>query len=93
MPIPRDYRTIDNPRLSMRQVIIYINNDMPKFSSKDIERKFNIHIAEACTKIAFLKKYGCVRIVEKGKPRIYEITDWGKKMAKKWEKEYDKAKS
>lgn len=92
MPIQRDYRTIKNPKLTCREVLSYINNSKQMFNSKNIEDEFKIPLAEACTKIAFLRRWGCIKIFEKGKPRIYVITDWGKKMADKWSKN-DKTKS
>jgi len=89
-PIPRDYRKQTNPKLFSIEILIeLISQNVNEFTSREVADLFKISIAEACTRINVLKRYGSIKIIKpETYPRVYEITDWGKKFSEKKRKEY-----
>ena len=87
-PIPRDYKDYPKPRMFSHEIIIEMRKrGIKEFTSSEVAEMFDIELAEACTRINVLKRYGCVRIMEpKTYPRVYEITSWGYKYANGREK-------
>ena len=81
MPTPRDYKDYPKPRMFSHEIIIELKKrGIKEFTSSEVAEIFNIPLAESCTRINVLKKYGCVKILEpKTYPRVYEITPWGYK--------------
>lgn len=91
----RDYRSIEHPYLKTRDVLIWIHDEMLlEVTGSFVAERFNLKWkAEGHSRLATLKKWGCLKIKERGRgsnPYIYEITAWGKKMAKKWKEEEKK---
>ena len=82
----RDY--IKNPKLRTRDVLIWIDKQGGvDITSRKIAAKFNLEVAEGASRLEGLRKWGCMHIIHRGRgnqPFIWEITAWGKKMAKKW---------
>jgi len=89
-PIPRDYRKQKDPRLFSIEILIeLISQKVNEFTSREIADLFKIPIAESCTRINVLKRYGCIKVIKpETYPRVYEITDWGKRYSEKKKKEY-----
>ena len=81
MPIPRDYRDMKNPRLTMSQVLSYVISmgQGSGFTSKDIAKKYKFSLAEAGTRLNTLRRYGLIRRISKKRPFLYEVTKWGYK--------------
>jgi len=90
MPIPRDYRKQKDPRLFSIEILIeLISQKVNEFTSREIADLFKIPIAEACTRANVLKRYGCIKVIKpETYPRVYEITDWGKRYSEIKRKEY-----
>lgn len=90
-PQKRDYRTIKDPEWSARRVLLFIHDSkQSSITSRLIADSLECSLATACMKLSALKKWGCIKMIEKGsgkKPSIYIITEWGIKMTNKWRKE------
>lgn len=88
MPVPRDYRTVDNPKLLSRDVLVWICENSPdSITSNQVSKEFGISLQEACTRLSILRKYGCLKIYsKKARPMVYYVTKWGLKCAERWKK-------
>lgn len=87
----KDYRDVKNPRLRTRDVLIWIHEeDLEEVTGNDISEQFSLLPSEGTSRLMTLNKWGCLRLIERGRSHIsstYEITDWGLKMAERWRKE------
>ena len=86
MPIPRDYRDKQNPRLTMLSLLGYVISSYGMFTSKDISNHYGFSLAEAGSRLNVLKRYGLIKRIKttpSGKrPYVYEVTAWGLKFYK-----------
>ncbi len=83
-----DYRDVTEPNLRIRDVLVTISERYPQgFSASDLATHFQIELHNACHRIDRLRKYGCIRTIVTTRPKRYEITDWGRKTAKRWQEE------
>ncbi|MFH1398988.1 MAG: hypothetical protein ABIG95_02665 [Candidatus Woesearchaeota archaeon] len=87
-----DPRKIEHPHLRTRDVLIWIYDErLSEVIGTDVAEQFDLKwSAEGHSRLATLKKWGCLRIKERGRgrnPYVYETTAWGEKMAKKWKEE------
>jgi len=64
------------------EVLAYINNHPKEYTAKDISDTFLITVRNAYLRLTRLRSWGMLRIVNRTRPRTYEITDWGKKFLK-----------
>ena len=83
-----DYRDHPEPKLRTRDLLIWmVEYDAESYTSRDIASHFRIEVADSASRLAGLKKWGCMRVIKKGRgnqPSFWEVTDWGLKMAEKW---------
>lgn len=91
----RDYRDVKKPNLYTRAVLIWLyESKQSKVTGRQVEAHFGLdNPSEGTVRLSRLKAWGCVRITERGygpHPHKYDITPWGKHMAKKWAKEADR---
>ena len=83
-----DYRDVTEPNLRIRDVLVAISENYEEsFSSTDLATRFDIKLHDACHRIDRLRKYGCIKMVVKARPKRYEITEWGWETAKRWREE------
>lgn len=84
----RDYA--DNPKVRTRDILMWIYDKGGNITSRMVAEKFEFGVAEGAARLSGLKKWGCMKIVERGKGSqsfIWNITLWGEKMAKKWKED------
>jgi DNA-binding MarR family transcriptional regulator len=81
-----DYRDVKEPNLTARQVLITMEKEYETFGAKEVQEAFDITMGDACMRVKRLEKWGTIRQVPplKARNREFEVTDWGRKMAKKW---------
>ncbi len=85
-----DYRTIDNPKLRTRNVLVWLNNhfaDGGLFTADVVSKHFGIPHADAARRMSRLKSWGCIKFFRRGKgavPHLWQISAWGIKCAKRW---------
>jgi len=88
----QDYRTVKDPKLTSKQVLFWIidnEKDFESFISREVSAGLGCKLSAASVRLAALKRWGCLRIIKKGKgnqPHQYTITEWGHKMNNKWRK-------
>lgn len=86
----QDYRTVKNPKLTSREVLIWMvnnENSFESFISREVSEGLGCKLSAASVRLAALKKWGCLKMIVKGKgnqPHQYIITEWGHKMSEKW---------
>lgn len=85
MPIPRNYKEfVKDPKkckLFSNQILkVLVENNMEIFKASDVANIFGLCLAEACTRINVLKRYGWIKATRpKTYPASYQVTKWGKK--------------
>lgn len=85
MPIPKDYKEfIKNPakcRLFSWEILkelIEYNKEI--FKASDVAEIFKLSLAEACTRVNVMKRYGWIKQVRpETYPATYQVTNWGKR--------------
>lgn len=82
---------INEAKWPARKFLITIaKEDLVNITSKEMAEYLQCPLATASAKLGLLKQWKCLQITKNGKGRIphqYNITEWGKEMAKKWDKE------
>lgn len=67
-----------NPKLSIWQVLDFFLQGNKR--TRDIAENFDITINDACQRIRKLHNWGCIKIIDRKRPRQYGITKWGLEM-------------
>lgn len=92
-PGARSYFDIKEPNLRIRDVLIRIDDhygrNFKEFNAHYLTEEFGITIHDACNRIGRLRKYGCIRLSKRTKPRSYVLTAWGILCASRWKNEKD----
>lgn len=92
----RDFHSVKNPKFSVRDVLIWIADTCPsEVTSRMVVEHFWPNdqvrrLAECSSKLIMLQKWQCLSVRSAGfkhRGKVYEITDWGLKMAEKWSNE------
>ncbi len=78
MPIQRDYRDYPNPRMFSWEIIVKMKNQgKQEFTAREVADAMGLSIAEACTRLAVLTRYECLKRNSMVYPYLYSITEWG----------------
>lgn len=87
---------INDAQWPARKFLITIaEEDLIDVTSREMMGYLGCSLSVASGKLGLLKQWNCLQITKRGKgkvPHQYNITDWGKEMAKKWAKEKSNTK-
>lgn len=61
------------------EVLEHISAHPTEYTAKDIADTFGVTVRNAYVRLTRLRSWGMLRIVNRTRPRTYEITDWGKR--------------
>jgi predicted ArsR family transcriptional regulator len=68
-----------------RDVLIWLASDTREnFTASDVAKALGTTVKIAGKKLQRLHQWGCLRIVDRTRPKLYRVTPWGRKCLTRW---------